>query len=356
MTFARPEHWLWDFWLADDGKSFHMFYLHAPKSLGNPDLRHRNARIGHATSSISSTGPITARSSSRVHPAASTTPPIGRAASRAATMAAGISTTPARTGSRPTTTTTSRPSGLLCPTISSPGPSSRDPSAAPTTAGTRPMAPRPGPKRHGATPGSSPTPTARTWHMLVTARANHGDDMQRGVVGHAVSRNMDRLGRPAAVERTRRRLRASRGVRDILDRQEELRSIFLRYAAACRQAGRRRWAASGTCRSTASPGQMDPRRSQLLATQRLYAGRVVQQRDGQWALMGFDNGPPFLGTISDPIPITAHPDGTLSITGERRHDRRFRDGGRAGLRAGGRSVRARFEGRPNMGAALAIRP
>ena len=50
MAFSLPDHWVWDFWLADDGARYHMFYLHAPHALGNPDLRHRNARIGHATS------------------------------------------------------------------------------------------------------------------------------------------------------------------------------------------------------------------------------------------------------------------------------------------------------------------
>ena len=51
MAFSLPDHWVWDFWLADDGATYHLFYLHAPHALGNPDLRHRNARIGHATSS-----------------------------------------------------------------------------------------------------------------------------------------------------------------------------------------------------------------------------------------------------------------------------------------------------------------
>ena len=37
---------------------------------------------------------------------------------------------------------------------------------------------------------------------------------------------------------------------------------------------------------------------------------------GHWALMGFENGPPFTGRISDPIPLIVHPDGTLSIAGE----------------------------------------
>ncbi|GAB6902362.1 glycoside hydrolase family protein [Kineosporia succinea] len=52
------DHWVWDFWLARDispgisrgGSEHHLFYLYAPKSLGSEHRRHRNARIGHATS------------------------------------------------------------------------------------------------------------------------------------------------------------------------------------------------------------------------------------------------------------------------------------------------------------------
>lgn len=50
MTFHLDDHWLWDFWLADDGTHHHLFHLRAPRDLGDPDLRHVNARIGHATS------------------------------------------------------------------------------------------------------------------------------------------------------------------------------------------------------------------------------------------------------------------------------------------------------------------
>lgn len=50
MAFSHDTHWVWDFWVADDGETFHLYYLHAPKALGDPELRHRNARIGHATS------------------------------------------------------------------------------------------------------------------------------------------------------------------------------------------------------------------------------------------------------------------------------------------------------------------
>ncbi len=44
------DHWTWDFWLAQDGADYHLFFLQAPKSLGDPDRRHQNARIGHAVS------------------------------------------------------------------------------------------------------------------------------------------------------------------------------------------------------------------------------------------------------------------------------------------------------------------
>ncbi len=42
--------WVWDFWLARDGDDFHMFFLQADKSLGDPELRHWNVSIGHALS------------------------------------------------------------------------------------------------------------------------------------------------------------------------------------------------------------------------------------------------------------------------------------------------------------------
>ncbi len=43
--------WVWDFWLCKEGNKHHIFYLQAPKSLGDERLRHFNASIGHAHSS-----------------------------------------------------------------------------------------------------------------------------------------------------------------------------------------------------------------------------------------------------------------------------------------------------------------
>lgn len=51
MALRLPDKWVWDFWLARDGRQHHIFYLQAPRALGLPALRHHNASIGHATSS-----------------------------------------------------------------------------------------------------------------------------------------------------------------------------------------------------------------------------------------------------------------------------------------------------------------
>ena len=44
------DRWIWDSWPIDDGDDHHLFFLQAPRSLGDPDLRHRKASIGHAVS------------------------------------------------------------------------------------------------------------------------------------------------------------------------------------------------------------------------------------------------------------------------------------------------------------------
>lgn len=45
-----PNDWVWDSWAADDGDQYHLFFLKAPRSLKDPNLRYTAARIGHATS------------------------------------------------------------------------------------------------------------------------------------------------------------------------------------------------------------------------------------------------------------------------------------------------------------------
>jgi len=44
------DEWVWDSWLADDGDLYHLYFLKAPRALGDPSLRHTSATVGHATS------------------------------------------------------------------------------------------------------------------------------------------------------------------------------------------------------------------------------------------------------------------------------------------------------------------
>jgi beta-fructofuranosidase len=53
MTLQLDDFFVWDFWLAprlDASEPFHCYFLQAPRSLPDPEMRHDQARIGHATS------------------------------------------------------------------------------------------------------------------------------------------------------------------------------------------------------------------------------------------------------------------------------------------------------------------
>ena len=45
-----PDDWVWDSWVADDGETYHLYFLKAPRALEDPSRRHARAVIGHATS------------------------------------------------------------------------------------------------------------------------------------------------------------------------------------------------------------------------------------------------------------------------------------------------------------------
>lgn len=47
---SLPDHWIWDSWIADDGESYHLYFLQAPRALVDAGKRHTAAQIGHATS------------------------------------------------------------------------------------------------------------------------------------------------------------------------------------------------------------------------------------------------------------------------------------------------------------------
>ena len=50
MVIALEKDWIWDSWYVHDGACWHGYFLKAPKSLINPELRHFNVSYGHAVS------------------------------------------------------------------------------------------------------------------------------------------------------------------------------------------------------------------------------------------------------------------------------------------------------------------
>lgn len=49
-VLALEDRWVWDSWYVEHEGVHHAFYLTAPRELGDPALRHTNARIGHSVS------------------------------------------------------------------------------------------------------------------------------------------------------------------------------------------------------------------------------------------------------------------------------------------------------------------
>ena len=50
MALHLADKWLWDFWFAQDGADFHIFYLQADRALQDEGQRHWHVSIGHAVS------------------------------------------------------------------------------------------------------------------------------------------------------------------------------------------------------------------------------------------------------------------------------------------------------------------
>ena len=50
MAFRLEDRWVWDFWMVQEGARTHLFFLQAPKSLDDPNQRHWHVSIGHAVS------------------------------------------------------------------------------------------------------------------------------------------------------------------------------------------------------------------------------------------------------------------------------------------------------------------
>ncbi|MGV8832296.1 MAG: hypothetical protein ACOH2N_10000 [Devosia sp.] len=315
MGFNLNDHWVWDFWLADDGTQYHLYYLHAPKSLGNPDLRHRHARIGHATSpdlrNWSDHGRVfDAGVTGSFDGSATWTGSIVRAPDGQWKMF--------YTGSRflsPEATANIETIGLatssdLFAWTKQPGPISVADPALYETLGTSTW-----PEEAWRDPWVFWRADDQLWHMLITARGKTGTEPDRGVVGHAVSSNLVDWSVRAPLSQGDSGF-AHLEVFQMITIAGQQHLIFCCDSA--KMAGARAGSQGGiwTMPVDNMPAQIDPSVARLLVDDRLYAGRIATDREGSPWLLAFNNTTvdgQFTGGISDPMRVSVGHDGYLTL-------------------------------------------
>ncbi|MFB2600011.1 glycosyl hydrolase family 32 [Herbiconiux sp. P17] len=320
MTFSLPHAWVWDFWTARDGETFHLYYLHAPKSLGDPELRHRNAAIGHATSNDLVTwvdhGTVLEHGLAH-HPDAS------------ATWTGSVMCDPSGlwrmyyTGSRflsedavtnVETVLMATSADLATWTKEYDAMVSADPAWYETL---------PDGTWHEEAwrdPWIAQDESGG-WHMLITARsralAPHLDPRDRGVIGHAVSDDLVTW-RPTAP------LSAPGGGfahLEVLQLVEiDGRDVLLFSCDSPHLAGTRRgepggvWAVPLAEHGLFAGIPVDLTGAHRITGDELYAGRAVLSPQGGWVLLGFENigaDGEFVGQLSDPVPLGWSDEGRL---------------------------------------------
>jgi beta-fructofuranosidase len=307
MTLRLPDRWLWDFWFAQDGDDVHVFYLQAPRALGDPGLRHRNATIGHAVSRDLRRWRVLPDALGHGPPGAfddlaTWTGSILRHERRWHLFYTGVARAEDGTVQRVGVATSDDLVGW---------------------------------QRHGALLASDarwyePETWRDPWverdgdrfQMLLTARARHGPADARGVIGQAWSRDLRawEAGPPLSAAGEFRHLEVPQRVR----LGGAWRIIFCATdqdhgAARSRREGF--VAECGTHYLTAAdrqgPYALD--RHQFLVGDagrgRHYAGRLLEH-DGAWHFLAwrmYDAGGVFLGELSDPMPLEVGVDGALSV-------------------------------------------
>lgn len=316
MTFTLATHWVWDFWLADDGDLFHMFYLHAPKSLGDPDLRHRNARVGHATSAdlidwtdlglVLEPGERGAFDETATWTGSVLLGPDGvwRMFYTGTRFLAADSNQNIETVGVATSTD-------LHHWTKSPGPITRADSRWYETLGDSSW-----PEEAWRDPWVFADPAGDGWHMLVTARANHGDDLDRGVIAHATSPDLERwtVRPPLSAPGTGFAHLEVPQIATI-----DSRSLLIFSCDSAALAGHRSGDKGGiwTLEVDSPTGPYDISTSTLVAGDELYSGRLIRDRSGQWVMLAFENRTTegtFVGELSDPMPVAWGADGLVAKT------------------------------------------
>jgi beta-fructofuranosidase len=292
--FDLPDDWVWDFWLADDGATFHLFFLKAPRSLGDSDLRHDHAAIGHAVSDDLRRWSVVA---DPVQPQpdgyddlAMWTGSVVRAGDHwrmfrtGRTRSDGGSVQRIGCDTSPDLVTWARDRAQTWPLAA-------DPRHYDVGDGTV----------HWRDPWVVRDDVSGLWHMYVTARAA---GVGAGVVGHAVSEDLSAWQvQPPLSEPT--------GCFDWLEVisvvEVEGRWVLLFSCLSAEMPEAASGAGGVWSVPIAGPGApVDVTAAVRVTDERLYVGKVVQDRSGRWQFLAFvnqDDHGRFVGGVTDPVPV-----------------------------------------------------
>ena len=300
--FRLAQSWVWAFWLVDDGSTYHVFFLQAPRSLGRADLRHFSATVGHAVSSdlITWEAVEDAVAPSRL-------PAFDDRAVWTGSTVAG----PDGRWHLFYTGVSNAENGLVQrvgSVVSDDLYRWERPQAGPLVVADprwyEALDTRKWPHEAWRDPWVFRDPKGNGWHMLLTARANYGELRERGVVGHATSADLATwqveppLSRPGC------------GFGQLEDLQAEViegRSMLL---FACHKAEiAQRISGSGgiwAVHRTSVGKEWQVEKAHQLTDDLLYCGRAMRDRSGRWVMLAFHNASEegFVGEISDPMPLT----------------------------------------------------
>lgn len=303
--FDLPGSWVWDFWFADDGEQYHLFFLYASRALHDPEARHYRASIGHAVSTDlehwTQVEDALVRSDAP-------------AFDDLATWTGSVVRHPDGTWFMFYTGSSLAPNGKNIQRIGY----ATSPDLRVWTKSGRPVLEARAPWYEKLSSGAwhdeafrdpwvFADPTGDGWHMLITARSAEGPVDGRGVVGHAWSPDLrtwelrEPLSAPSA---------AGFGQLEVLqvavvdERPVLIFSCLGEHATSIHRAqGGGTWAVS----ANSVLGPFDIEAASPLTDESLYVGRLLQRRtDGRWMLFAFRNAGDdgaFVGGITDPMPV-----------------------------------------------------
>lgn len=300
---ALPDSWVWDFWTADDGQSYHLFFLYASKALHDPDARHLRASIGHAVSDDL----VTWR---RVEDAL--VRGDAPAFDDAATWTGSVTRHPDGTWFLFYTGTTLVGSDIIqsIAYATSDDLITWHKQGQVATADARWYEVEADHTGHGEAfrdPWIVADPDGNGWHMLVTARGRTGPLDDRGIVGHCWSPDLRTWEVLAPLSTPGQGF----GQLEVMHTAVVDGERFLVFSCLAGDTSEARWAngalgGTWSARAESDTGPYDIAGAQLLTGPELYVGRLVQTRDGQWHYLAFTNEMPdgsFGGTIIDPRPV-----------------------------------------------------